>query len=72
MKLYIELYFHSDGNDPTTIIKKLKDVGFEPVVGEYDFAQEYDSPAEYGDIVENLSRSLRGTGVRYRLITRRK
>lgn len=72
MKLYIELYFSSDGTEPMKVIKKLKDIGFDPVVGEYDFAKDYDTPAEYGDLVDNLSRALRDTGVNYRLITRRK
>ncbi len=72
MKLYIELYFQSDGVDPLVVIKKLKDIGFEPVVGEYDFAKEYNTPAEYGELVNSIARSLKGTDVRYRLITRRK
>ena len=72
MKLYIELYFSSKGTEPMTVIKKLKDIGFDPVVGEYDFAKDYETPAEYGEIVDKLSRALRDTGVNYRLITRRK
>ncbi len=72
MKLYLELNFHSDGVDPLVVLKKMKDLGFEPVVGEYDFAKEYTTPQEYSDLVEKLSRTLKGTRVRYRLITRRK
>ncbi len=72
MKLYIELYFSSNGTEPMKVIKKLKDIGFDPVVGEYDFAKDYDTPAEYGEIIDKLSRALRDTGVNYRLITRRK
>lgn len=72
MKLYIELYFSSDGTEPMKVIKKLKDIGFDPVVGEYDFAKDYETPDEYSQIVDKLARSLRDTGVNYRLITRRK
>ncbi|MFO7991088.1 MAG: hypothetical protein R6U61_02195 [Thermoplasmata archaeon] len=72
MKLYIELYFDSDGSDPMTVIKKMRSLGFEPVVGEYDFAKEYETPEDYRELVETIARALRGTGVRFRLITRRK
>ncbi len=72
MKLYIELYFDSNGADPLVTIKKMKELGFDPVVGEYDFAKDYETPEEYGKIVEDLSHALKGTSVSYRLITRRK
>lgn len=72
MKLYIELYFSSDGAHPKDVIKKMKDLDFEPVVGTYDFAKDYETPEEYGEIVDNLTRGLRNTGVDFRLITRKK
>jgi len=70
MKLYIELYFSSEGTPPQVIIKKMKDMGFEPVVGQYDFAKEYNNPEEYAGIVKRLSKELEGTKLRYRLVTR--
>lgn len=70
MKLYIELYFSSEGLSPQKIVKKMKDMGFKPVVGQYDLAKEYDSPEEYGKIVKQLQSELQGTKVRYRLITK--
>lgn len=71
MKLYLELYFKSSGTDPIIIIKRIKDIGFDPVVGEYDFMKEYDDAQEYGEIVEDLVDALEDTDVRYRLITRK-
>ncbi|MEF8874974.1 MAG: hypothetical protein V5A88_09960 [Candidatus Thermoplasmatota archaeon] len=53
------------------IIRKIKEVGFEPVVGEYDFVTEYETPAEYGKAVEKLNRAVRGTGATFRLVTRK-
>jgi len=53
-------------------LDKMKDIGFDPVVGEYDFAKNYDNPEEYESIVEDLTEVLEGTGVRYRLTTRKK
>ncbi len=71
MKLYLELYFKSSGTDPMVIIKRMKEIGFDPVVGEYDFMQEYEDAQEYCEIVEDLVDALDGTDVRYRLITRK-
>ncbi len=72
MKLYIELYFSSEGKPPQKIIKKMKDMEFEPVVGQYDFSIEYNNPEEYAEIVKRLGRELGGSKLRYRLITRAK
>ncbi|MFW6141544.1 MAG: hypothetical protein ACOC53_03175 [Candidatus Saliniplasma sp.] len=72
MKLYIELYFSSEGKPAETVIKKMKNMEFEPVVGQYDFAKEYNNSEQYANIVKTLSRELNGTKTRYRLITRKK
>ncbi len=45
-------------------------MGFEPVVGDYDFTKNFQSPEEYGEIVEKLHEILKGTGTFYRLSTR--
>ncbi len=72
MKLYIELYFSSEGTPAEVVIKKMKNMGFEPVVGQYDFAKNYNNSDEYANIVKTLSGKLEGTKTRYRLITRKK
>jgi len=71
MRLYIQLYFDSDGTSPLDILDQMKELGFDPVVGDYDFAKDYESPDEYKKIIENLTEALEDTGVRYRLTTRK-
>ncbi len=71
MKLYIELYFDSEGGNPLKIIKIMNSLGFEPVLGDFDFAQEYNSQEDYVKLVSNIYNSLKGTKVRYRLTTRK-
>ncbi|MFW5946242.1 MAG: hypothetical protein ACOCSJ_02785 [Candidatus Natronoplasma sp.] len=71
MRLYIELYFHSDGTDPLEILDIMRDLGFDPVVGKYDFAKDYETPEEYKEIINELTESLEGSKVRYRLTTRK-
>lgn len=70
MKLYIKVYFNSESISPLEIIKSIKDMGFEPVVGDYDFVKDFETPEEYGLMVEELHNSLQGTGTFYRLSTR--
>lgn len=72
MRIYIELYFSSDGTDPLEILEKMKDLGFDPVVERYDFAKDYETPEEYKEIVNDLTQVLKGTDVRYSLTTRKK
>jgi hypothetical protein len=70
MKLYIKVYFNSESISPLEIIKSIKEMGFEPVVGDYDFMKNFETPEEYGLIVEELHETLKGTGIFYRLSTR--
>jgi len=47
----------------------VRKVGFVPVVGQYDFAIEYEKADDFARIVTELHRILRGTRVRYELMT---
>ncbi|RLF49622.1 MAG: hypothetical protein DRN20_01570 [Thermoplasmata archaeon] len=69
MKTYIKLYFNSEGAPPMEVINTLKSVGFQPVVGNYDFVIEYESPQEYAEILTKLHNALRGKRVSYTLTT---
>jgi len=72
MRLYIQLYFDSNGTNPLEVLDQMKELGFDPVVGDYDFAKDYESPDEYKKIIGDINDALQGTGVRYRLTTRKK
>lgn len=71
MRLYIELSFNSDGTNPLEILDMMKELDFDPVVGKYDFAKDYETPEEYKNIVNELTETLKDTRVRYRLTTRK-
>ena len=70
MKLYVKLYFSSESISPLEIVKSIKELGFRPVVGDYDFMAEFETPEEYGVLVESLHETLAGTSTTYRLTTR--
>ncbi len=51
MKTYLTLWFNSDGGRPSEVTKKLKDIGFKPVKGNYDFAYDWDDDAPVDEIL---------------------
>ena len=70
MKLYLKLYFNSEGASTMDVINIAEKVGFSPAVGEYDFAIDFESPEEYGDITNKLHKMLKGTKTMYKVTTR--
>jgi hypothetical protein len=71
MKLYLKLYFSSEGKNPLEVIRDVEGVGFGPVVGDYDFVAEFKTPEEYGHIIKSLHMSLKGSGTQYTLNTKK-
>lgn len=51
MKTYLTIWFNSDGGRPSEITEKLKDLGFMPVKGNYDFEYEWDEEAQVDEIL---------------------
>ncbi len=71
MKTYIKIQFSVDGADPSKIIGILEDLGWKPVVGEYDFVMEgafgEGIGSSFKQMIDELTKALKGTGVRYSL-----
>ncbi len=67
MKIFIKLCFSSEGPDPLDILKKVKNLGFQPVFGQYDLVKEVEDIDEYMKTVRELHESLKGTRVMYNL-----
>ena len=67
MHTLIKFQFRSDGATPFEVIKKLRALGFIPVVGEYDFKIEYSNPEEYAKYINQLHAALKGMDVNYML-----
>ncbi len=70
MKLYLKLYFNSDGMPTLEIIKRARKMGFRPSVGYYDFVIDFASPEDYTRILDELHRMLQGTRAMYTVMTR--
>ena len=70
MRTYLKIHFNSEGENPMETLKRVKKVGFIPVVGDYDFVIDYNTPGEYSEIISRLHDALAGSGVYYRLVSR--
>ena len=71
MKLYLKIYFSSEGASTMEVIKIAEQVGFTPYVGDFDFVLDFETPEEYAEITEKLHKMLRGTKTMYKVSTRR-
>ncbi len=67
MKVFIKLFFSSEGPNPIEILNRMKELGFSPVFGQYDLVKEVEDMDEYIETVRKLHESLKGTGVMYNL-----
>ena len=70
MKLYLKIYFSSEGKSAIDIIKIAEKVGFNPYVGDFDFVLKYDTIEEYEEIIKKLHKMLKGTKTMYKVSTR--
>ena len=70
MRLYLKLYFNSDGTPTLELIKRARKMGFRPSVGYYDFMINFDTPEQYTKILDDLHNMLKGTKALYTVMTR--
>jgi hypothetical protein len=70
MRLYLKLYFNSEGTPTLELIKRARKMGFRPSVGYYDFMINFDTPEQYTKILEDLHNMLKGTKALYTVMTR--
>ena len=71
MKLYLKIYFSSEGKSAIDIIKIAEKVGFSPYVGDFDFVVDYETLEEYEDIIKKLHKMLKGSKTMYKVSTRK-
>ncbi len=67
MKVFIKLFFSSEGPNPMEILNSMKEMGFSPVFGQYDLVKEVKNIDEYVELVKKMHNHLKGTKVMYNL-----
>lgn len=70
MKLYLKIYFSSEGDTIMDIIKIAEEMGFSPYVGDFDFVLDFETPEEYAEISQRVHEMLKGTKTMYKVSTR--
>jgi hypothetical protein len=72
MKLYVRVMFNSEGASPIALIRVMSELGFQPVMGEFDFFYEFaDKPTHYRETLRTLHERLRGLKVMYQITTKK-
>jgi hypothetical protein len=74
---YMSVYHNSEGASPREVWDTLKDLGWKPVYGKYDFAYEWEDNwgkkssnfDEYATYIADVHNKLRGLKVYYNLWT---
>ncbi len=74
---YMEVYLNSEGVTPTELTHKLKEHGWHPVYGRYDFGYRWNGKwgskdsnfQEYADFVNKWHEILKGYNLHYSLRT---
>ena len=74
MKSYVRLRFDSRGNKPSDVFSILKEEGFTPALGEYDFVYDWgnDKKVVVQDVMERMDSihtALANTAVQYEVTT---
>ena len=67
MKVFIKLFFSTEGPNPMEILARVRELGFQPVFGNYDLVKNVKNIDEYVALVKELHTKLQGTKVLYNL-----
>jgi len=52
MKTYLTLWFNSEGSSPSGVINSLRDMGFNPVQGNYDMEYDWGRMVTVEDVLD--------------------
>jgi hypothetical protein len=67
---YIRVELSSEGETPKQIIERMKSIGAQPVMGDYDFEVPMGDSAKLFDRLEEIHHALKGSKVRYSVSTK--
>jgi len=70
IKTYVKLQFDSKGAKPSEVIRLLKQAGWSPVIGDFDFEKSLKPGESLFEVLDRLHEALEGTGVHYSVTTR--
>ena len=74
METYVDLFISSDGENITSIHKKMLGMGLKPTLGDHDFVYNWNGIVnieEEIEFIQKIQLALRGTGAMLRFTTKR-
>jgi hypothetical protein len=72
VKTYLSIWFNTNGEKPSDVVRKLETLGFKATRGNYDHVYDWGKIVDTDEIIrlsDNLQKSLRGSQVLFKLET---
>lgn len=72
VKTYLSIWFNTNGEKPSEVMKKLETLGFKASRGNYDHVYDWGKVVETDDILrmsDSLQKTLKGSQVLFKLET---
>ncbi|MGC2034157.1 MAG: hypothetical protein WA761_01775 [Thermoplasmata archaeon] len=72
MRTYVRMIFHSEGASPQTIVKVMRDLGFEESMGMHDFVYKWKDKATLDEVIQlitDMHGRMKGLNVNYEITT---
>lgn len=72
MRTYVRMIFHSEGASPESVLKVMRDLGFEESMGMHDFVYKWKEKASIDEVIRLISAMhgrMKGLNVNYEITT---
>lgn len=72
MRTYVRMIFHSEGADPQSVLRVMRDLGFEESMGMHDFVYKWKEKATFDEVIKLITEMhgrMKGLNVNYEITT---
>jgi len=72
MRTYVRMMFHSEGSDPQSAVRVMRELGFEESMGMHDFVYKWKEKASFDEViglVTEMHHRMKGLDVHYEITT---
>ncbi len=72
MRTYVRMIFHSEGADPQSVLRVMRELGFEESMGMHDFVYKWKEKATFDEVIKLITEMhgrMKGLDVNYEITT---
>jgi hypothetical protein len=72
MRTYVRMIFSSEGADPQSVLKVMREIGFEESMGMHDFVYKWKEKASLDEVIRlttEIHQKMKGLRVSYEITT---